>query len=312
VEIYTATKRLADRPFMTFEWPALALTKRTSHWPEAKLMALVIIATKLCFGLDGIRRTPHSPTEPAATALAWNAWEHFLRAGNQERRGLLISKGGKNAQLEVDVKEADIFSMDAEELDWYMDWYEKTWCAEGEVPSGERGLSQGIMNLFPATRRDTPPPPPSEQERGYELLPSRLHTLHAETAAIRAVRDKNEELCRPGEEYLLYSLDEEVPHQLRTLMQAAADLLAIDRQDLQKVVSNVEHILKEQVVEKRRNDRKRGKIVGAIASGKSRARGKEDDMDVEEDVGDQEGLEGLEDQEDRDEDEEEESRSDAE
>lgn len=92
-------------------------------------MSLVIIATKLLYGLDGVSRAPISDAEPAAVGLKWEAWEKFLRLGNAKRRGLLgdIShKSGKRG-LEVDVKETDIFGMNGEDLDKYMDWFEKTW-----------------------------------------------------------------------------------------------------------------------------------------------------------------------------------------
>lgn len=129
MEIYAATKRLADSLFMTFEWPALVPKIRSSNWPEAKLMALVVAATKLCYGLDSRQRVPHSATEPAATTLNQDAWDWFLRTGNAERRGLLEC-GGNRPLPELDVGEADVFSMDGDELDRYMDWYEKTWCGE--------------------------------------------------------------------------------------------------------------------------------------------------------------------------------------
>jgi hypothetical protein len=49
-----------------------------------------------------------------------------------------------------------------------------------------------------------------------------------------AEENEDDELQRPGEQYLYYSWDEEMPHQLKTLMQAAADFLGIDREDMQK------------------------------------------------------------------------------
>lgn len=92
-------------------------------------MSLVIIATKLLYGLDNVPRAPKSNAEPAAVGLRWEAWDKFLRLGNTERRGLLgdIGQGVDNRELEVDVKESDIFGMSGEDLDKYMDWFEKTW-----------------------------------------------------------------------------------------------------------------------------------------------------------------------------------------
>lgn len=92
-------------------------------------MALVIIATKTLYGLDGVSRAPESSTEPAAVGLKWEAWNNFLRLGNTERRGLLgdIGQETNKRELEVDAKEIDVFGMSGEDLDRYMDWFEKTW-----------------------------------------------------------------------------------------------------------------------------------------------------------------------------------------
>jgi RNA polymerase I-specific transcription initiation factor RRN7 len=122
VEIYTATKTLSEYLCQSFAWAHMTKIARSSLWPESRLMAIVIMATKLGFGLDGVQRTPKSSDEPAATPLSWPAWEKFLKDGDMERSGA----------LEIDVTEADVFQMDGEDLDRYMDWYEKTWCPKEE------------------------------------------------------------------------------------------------------------------------------------------------------------------------------------
>ncbi|CUS09105.1 unnamed protein product [Tuber aestivum] len=89
VEIYHGFKRLANLISLPFTWNGLRHRKRVTNWPEARLMALLIISTKLLYGLDGVRRVPKSVAEPAAAGLKWEAWDGYLRAGNAERRGLL-------------------------------------------------------------------------------------------------------------------------------------------------------------------------------------------------------------------------------
>ncbi|KAA8895369.1 hypothetical protein FN846DRAFT_969991 [Sphaerosporella brunnea] len=264
LEIYAAAKKLAEGLFMTFEWPPLAVTRRSNHWPEAKLLAIVISAVKLCYGLDGLRRYPVSAAETAATSLEWVAWERFLRGGNEARRGQLHGAVGRGQMLEVDVKEADVFKMSSEDLDWYLDWYEKTWCAEDS--GTETKLSQGILNLFPLSNAPPPPPPlPSLEEiEGEEANPliRRLADLHAHTVSVPAVAEEDEELLRPGEQYLYYSWDEEMPHQLKTLIQAASDFLGIECEEMQKVVHHIDRKLRQQIQEKRRNARKTGMVDG--------------------------------------------------
>jgi len=135
------------------------------------------------------------------------------------------------------------------------------------LTNGRFTVSKGILNLFPTSRRprDNKPAPRPPQEGETQTLLSRLATLNAETNSIAADPTENESVQRPGEQYLWYSYDEELPHQLKTLIQAAADLLAIERGDLLKVLRGVETALKEQVKEMRRNDRRRAKMEEVIA-----------------------------------------------
>lgn len=115
-------------------------------------MALLIISTKLLYGLDGVKRTPKSAAEPAAVGLKWKAWDGYLRTGNAERRGLLNenvtprSEGGGGKDLEVDVEEKDVFDMTGEELDRYMDWFEKNWADDSNTP---RTLLLFFLFFFP-------------------------------------------------------------------------------------------------------------------------------------------------------------------
>jgi RNA polymerase I-specific transcription initiation factor RRN7 len=110
---------------------------------------LVIVSTKLLFGLDGISRAPRSAAEPAAIGLKWEAWDEYLRTGNAELRGLLGGSGKAGGkELEVDVGEKDVFEMSGEELDKYMDWFERNWADDSNtnrmsVPSHD--LSPGLV-----------------------------------------------------------------------------------------------------------------------------------------------------------------------
>jgi hypothetical protein len=135
------------------------------------------------------------------------------------------------------------------------------------LTNGGFSVSKGILNLFPTSGRpkdNNPAPQPPQKEGETETLLGRLATLNAETNNITPDPTEDESIQRPGEQYLWYSYDEELPHELKTLIQAAADLLAVERADLLKVLRGVETALKEQVKETRRNDRRRAKMEEVI------------------------------------------------
>lgn len=86
-------------------------------WPEARLIALVVISAKLMLGLDGIERIPKERSEASAVRLNIESWKEFLST--------------IEVKAEINWTEADVLKMNGEQLDKYMDWYEKTWCQEG-------------------------------------------------------------------------------------------------------------------------------------------------------------------------------------
>ncbi|KAI5779245.1 hypothetical protein EDC01DRAFT_309706 [Geopyxis carbonaria] len=281
LEIYTAVRRLSSHLFMNLSWSTLIKTKRSAYWPEARLMSLVIIATKLCYGLDGIKRISHGKFEPPTTYVDWDDWERFLRAGNDDRAGTLgesqVHSDGSRS-LEVDIKEVDVFGMDGEEMDRYMDWYEKTWCGVDDAEATR--LSKGILNLFPTSKSldapaqgssgstevtETPIEPPSKPS-----LAERLEELNSKTKYCNPIDpeptslSEEGEIKRPGDKYLWYSLNEEMPNQLKILIQAGADLLAIERDDLIKVIRSIETGLREEAIMERRRKTRERNIAGNV------------------------------------------------
>ncbi|KAH8155266.1 uncharacterized protein LAJ45_00275 [Morchella importuna] len=259
LEVYLAVKRLSDLMSLTFVWNGLLPAKRVSAWPEAQLMALIIIATKLLYGLDGISRTPESSTEPAAVGLKWEAWDRFLRLGNAERRGLLGGVDGEcsKKRLEVDVKEIDILDMNGEELDKYMDWFEKTWTNNSNTK-----LTEQILNLFPIEHEGTAMSQDTTQadsEKGSNASSDGLRKLNSQIE-LQPVAQQEEKTERPGDQYLCYSSTSELPLEHQTLLQAAADLLAITRDDLGKVVRYSEERFRNHLKEQRKKEMRESRM----------------------------------------------------
>lgn len=78
-------------------------------------MSLVLIATKLAWGLDTFKRLPRSNTEAAAVSPHPKSWESFL------------AEKKKQGDSVYDYTDMDVLNLSGEELDEYMDWYARTW-----------------------------------------------------------------------------------------------------------------------------------------------------------------------------------------
>ena len=78
-------------------------------------MSLVLIATKLAWGLDSLKRLPRSNTEAAAVGPHPKSWERFLAESKFQGDSLF------------DYTDMDVLHLSGEELDEYMDWYTRVW-----------------------------------------------------------------------------------------------------------------------------------------------------------------------------------------
>lgn len=73
----------------------------------------------------------------------------------------------------------------------------------------------------------------------YSTIGDRLRDLHSQIE-LYPTSYGNEKMERPGDQYLCQYLKVELPIEHQTLLQAAADLLTITRDDLEKVLRHSE------------------------------------------------------------------------
>lgn len=124
MEVFPAVTQLSKLLGYTYDFPH-SQTKRVgpNHFPEVRLVALLVVVTKLFYPFDDIKRYPASLEDPSAQLIDWNKWVILQR--NFDNRGKQGGKLGRGNEFKV--KESDVFQMAPEQLDEYMDWYEKFW-----------------------------------------------------------------------------------------------------------------------------------------------------------------------------------------
>ena len=137
-------------------------------------------------------------------------------------------------------------------------------------------VSKGILNLFPTARQTPAPPAPAADD---DTLAARLAALHAHTVALPADAD-DAELVRPGEAYLYKAQPDDEPTRMRTLLQAVADFLAVERADLQHAVHTIEAKLQAQMVLRRREVRERAKLQAAERAQRQEDEGVGEEIEV--------------------------------
>ena len=175
IEVYAATQRLARLLGVDF---TLHLEGKTSskhvlRYPEVRLMALLVVSTKLFFPIDDIDRHPLSANDLSVLKMDWSAWvaSHSSRKNNSHvggddsdgshddnktetaARSMTFPEGSK-------ISESDCLAMGDAELDRYLDWYEANLANESVREQGRAGrdadFRRTLMRMFPTQSSSRP------------------------------------------------------------------------------------------------------------------------------------------------------------
>ncbi|KAK9433656.1 hypothetical protein V1505DRAFT_122312 [Lipomyces doorenjongii] len=167
LEIYQAVVHLFSVLNVDFSFQTNRKPKRGDIHPEIKLIALVIIATKLCFGLDGVLRVPMTYSEQAAQHLDWDLWKQSListwikedwekidettlkstKIGKFSEKMAAADPEGKLASYEYD--NDDIAFWDSDQISRFLDFYQRTWVVPEEGETKEMLAPRQFLDLFP-------------------------------------------------------------------------------------------------------------------------------------------------------------------
>lgn len=174
LEVYSAAQNLNDLLKFDFKFGGSGGKRRTVlSYPEAQLMSLVIIATKLLFPFDSdsLQRYPRNEAEQGILIIDWNTWMDSRKASKD--------LDGQNASLEngkeINVKDTDVFNMSAQQLDRYMDWYQRTW-ARPQVADDD--VNRELLEMFPLQKS-----PDKHIDRGKAL-----HDTEIKVGLVKAVQ----------------------------------------------------------------------------------------------------------------------------
>lgn len=174
LEVYGAAKKVATIAEYAFQWPDSASSEhdgrikgkrsiKVEDWPDAQLAAVLVVATKLLFPFDDIKRYPRKNSEAAVAVMDWTTWADLII---KKEKGSMTaaSKADKTMQSDkaLRLQEDDLLRLNEEELDSYLDWYQDTWM-ENEIKEYGRhrstvNLKRSLYDMFPIRdRQDSDP-----------------------------------------------------------------------------------------------------------------------------------------------------------
>ncbi|KAJ5601312.1 pol I core factor CF [Penicillium lagena] len=231
VEVYEAVKKLQDIVGFTYQYPFRKQGRKTPlHLPDVQIMALIVIATKLLFPFDNVKRYPTTSNEPAAQTMDWNIWAQAHRHfDSHDRPAGDIGKG--NA---IHVTDKDVLNMTPAQMDQYMDWYANSWLDTS-------GATNPLAGMFPTTQPNSDTdPPPSMTTDPDEALETLLHTVIQDLRPRRVVPTEEQGVSRPGSRYQRCRPGSTFTGPEQAFYELTAQLAAVSEQTLLRAVSHTE------------------------------------------------------------------------
>lgn len=227
VELYIVVRRLASLLAANFTFPRPGSRQRKSSLPEIQLISLLVIAVKIYHPFDSKPRYARTLTGFGTLLIDWDVW----CKSQTDYASRHVSAGRLGRGHEINVNENDVMTMSGEQLDEYLDWYEKTWVREEPREPNSRRIPQPLLDMFPTGRPEgsSPAKVNFDEEAKADQLALAL-TLSAVVGSLKfrgIVSEENEEnskkvVKRIGSFYKRYRNIEDLPSQANIFYEAAA------------------------------------------------------------------------------------------
>ncbi|OTB13211.1 hypothetical protein K445DRAFT_320386 [Daldinia sp. EC12] len=253
VEVYLVVKCMAEVLKADYSYPVGGKRIRTMDNPEVRLIALVVVSTKLLYPLDGIGRPPRSRYDPRSISIDWRKWQESMQDNTTGKSSL---RGGE----EYKVTPEEALTMDKEKLDDFMDWFEKMWIGDGEPKTAER-----IREPFLGQTRPSDPSNPNKQPENTEMrqIRSRYETINNSMKILEPTPyDPEDSGKQHSQDFCpVWRTPEELPDAAKVFYEKAASIAAIPLHMLVRGATQVERRLEVWCIQ-RAKERDKGKGKG--------------------------------------------------
>ena len=241
IEVFAATQRLARALTMdiAFVFSGRASTSVVLRYPEAQLMALVLVATKLMFPFDDRERCPRSATDLSAFRLDWGVWTELQNSNHDSGQSHLTFE-----QAFV-FNESDVLEAADDKLDAYLHWCEGNVASEEVREKGRAGrdadFRRTLFKMFPTD---------SDRPKGKHTASSSLENhKDKRTRQVQSMlvpkqvwemSEAPEKVRRAGSLYLRFRTVEELSGQARQFFEMAAKLAGLSLESMIQAVFMME------------------------------------------------------------------------
>ena len=237
-DIYAEVKTLATIVSYEFRLPSnkIRTVLHPKDFPEAQLMALIIIAVKISYPFEKVDQNPVTASDAAATALDWDTW---VKAMQDYKIAVRTPERLEYRQC-LKVTEESIFNMSDQQIDNYLDWYDQEF-SDHKVNEQKNDFRKALFEVFPTSRRSVTSSSTSSNRTVIGSAMAKrtkkvLDSLHSrETLTER--RDTNNSSSRtPGSNYKMFCKSEELNDHAKVFIEECAELIGMSASELLRAV----------------------------------------------------------------------------
>ena len=245
LNVYPAARGIAQFLDIDFCFPLPRGIQYVSRLPEIALVGLIVVSVKLLHPFTSQKQYVKNEEEISIVGFDWNVW---LKA-QQDHQSRLTDKEHLSRGSEIHVTDEDAMEMTNEQVNDYLDWFERTWVDEERAEQKPRGVPMELLDMFPTGRQDGSQARPysfkaeAEKERRSKLRQVQDTMSNLQVRCIQGPDDESVELegLRPvGSLYRRYRSVEELTAHARAFHEAVAELAAIKIETLLTAVMQIE------------------------------------------------------------------------
>jgi RNA polymerase I-specific transcription initiation factor RRN7 len=231
LELYDATLRLGNLLGHDFAFHHEGRHKLgIRHLPEAQLVGCLVLCVKLLYPFDKIMRIPKSSSEPTGIVMDWSQWGKHMRAAIATQRA---EEAGFTTEELTKLQERDVFDMQPDQLDQYLDFYANTFIDDAQVQRTKDtdNFRNALYGMFPIDRKEQCPPIHLSDGLPHEQVLETVRAVHGSMKTQVAIDEAEAEadVLRPGQMYPVWKRAEELPKHAGVFFDEAARLAGLSR-----------------------------------------------------------------------------------
>ena len=255
-EIYAEVKTLASIVSYDFRLPSnkSRAILHPKDFPEAQLIALLIIAVKLSYPFEEVKQHAKTANDAAVTAVNWNAWIEAL----QSYKSALETPKRLSYKECLKVTEDSIFGLNDQQIDDYLDWYNQEFLSRKANEQND-DFRRALFDIFPNTRKtSTNITSSSNQVPTEKAISNRINkvqmSLQSRFVSSNSQEMENETFSAAGSTYQMICKCDDLEGVMKIFLDECAELVGMSVSRLLRAVFYTEKKLESWVKEKTKID----------------------------------------------------------